>query len=161
MILEELGPKEKVFEDLDPGDYLFEIAEPGEKGWLVEFTDKDDQGQETNAKATYINWRLRVVQPEESENRNFFHMTMISATDDKIAKAKKPYNPRAFTFQFLGNIGVGIVQNGEVTILDEYLARGGHPDLNKMIGVRFWGSVRVVKRGDREFLSLTKCWKEA
>lgn len=168
MILEGLGPKKKIFEDLDPGDYLFEIAEPSDKGWIVEFIDKDEDGNETEAKAQYINWRLRVVQPEEFENRNFFHLTMIGATEEKIAKAKRPYDPEVFTYQFLSNVGVGMLAQGEVTILDDYLTYG-NLDLNKIIGVLFWGSIRMVKdpKGKKdangqviERASLTKVWMD-
>lgn len=163
MILEGLGPKKKVFDDLEPGDYLFEIVEPSDKGWLVEFIDKDDDGNDTEARASYINWRLRVIQPEEMEGRNFFHMTMVSASEEKVAKAKRSYDPEAFTYQFLGNIGVGMLQNGEVTILDDYMTDGSL-DLNKCIGVRFWGSIRIVKRGmkgqEKEYISLTKAWMD-
>ncbi len=163
MILEGLGPKKKVFDDLEPGDYLFEVSEPSDKGWLVEFVDKDEDGGDTKAKASYINWRLRVVQPEEMEGRNFFHMTMIAASEEKVAKAKRSYDPEAFTYQFLGNIGTGIVQNGEVTILDDFLTEG-NLDLNKIIGVRFWGSIRKVTRGkkgeEKEYTSLTKVWQD-
>jgi hypothetical protein len=163
MILEGLGPKKKVFDDLEPGDYFFEISEPSDKGWIMEFTDKDADGQDTEAKATYINWRLRVVQPEEMEGRNFFHMTMLSATEEKLAKAKRPYDPETFTYQFLGQIGVGMLQGGEVTILDDYLT-DSQLDLNKTIGLRFWGSIRIVKRGpkgqEKEYTSLTKVWED-
>ena len=163
MILENLGPKKKVFDDLEPGDYLFEIAEPSDKGWLMTFTDKDDDGNDTEAEASYINWRLRVIQPEEMEGRNFFHITMVSASEEKIAKAKRPYDPEGFTYQFLGNIGVGMLQGGEVTILDDYMTDGAL-DLNKCIGVRFWGSIRIVKRGqkgqEKEYTSLTKVWMD-
>jgi hypothetical protein len=97
------------------------------------------------------------------EGRNFFHMTMVSATEEKLAKAKKPYDPETFTYQFLGNIGVGMLDKGEVTILDDYLT-DGHLDLNKTIGTRFWGSIRMVKRGkkgeEKEYTSLTKAWMD-
>ena len=164
MILENLGPKKKVFDDLEPGDYLFEISEPSDKGWLVTFTDKDDDGNVTESEASYINWRLRVIMPEEMEGRNFFHMTMVSASAEKVAKAKRPYDPEAFTYQFLGNIGVGMLQNGEVTILDDYMTEGSL-DLNKCIGVRFWGSIRmknIAKKGQEEKMvsQLTKVWMD-
>jgi hypothetical protein len=165
MILEGLGPKKKVFDDLDVGDYLFEVVEPGDKGWTITFTDKDEGGNETDATATYINWRFRVVEPEEFAGRNFFHLTMIHATDEKIAKAKRPYDPSGFTYQFLGKIGVGLLQAGEVTILDDFLSPDDskHPclDLNKVIGLTFWGSLRKVKgRDGQERVSLTEAWAE-
>ncbi len=158
--LEGLGPKRKIFEDLLPGDYLFEISEPGDKGWMVEFTDKDESGNDTDAQACYVNWKLRVLQPEEFENKPFFHLTMISATEEKIAKAKRSYDPAGFTFQFLGSIGAGMVHSGEVIILDDYLTKGDI-DLDKLIGLKFWGSVREVQGKDGVTrVRLEKCWME-
>ena len=164
-ILEGLGPKRKIFEDLTPNDYLFEISEPGDKGWVVEFTDKDDMGNDTDAVASYINWKLRVLKPEAFENKPFFHLTMFSATPEKIAKAKRSYDPAGFTYQFLGSIGAGVVSGGEVTILDEYLTKG-EVDLDKLIGLRFWGSVREVQIVNKETKEtqtrarLEKSWTE-
>jgi hypothetical protein len=158
MILEELGPKRKVFEDLEPGDYFFEIAEPGDKGWLLEVVDSDDHGNPTDAKAQYVNWPLRVLRPEESEGRRFYHLTMVGATDEKIAKAKRSYDPAAFTYQFLADVGVGLLQSGEVTILDDYLTQDCL-DLNKTIGISFWGSIRKGANPKQpERVGLTKVW---
>ncbi len=154
MILEDLGPSRKVFEDLPVGDYVFEVIKP--KDWIQEFVDDDNP----ESKATYINWQLRVIQPEESEGRIFFHRTMASATPEKIAKAKKAYDPATFTYQFLSKIGVGVTTGGEVVILDQYLS-DGHLDLNAIVGVRFSGSIREVQLKDGSMrVNLTECWPE-
>ena len=156
MILEDLGPKHKIFEDLEVGDYLFEVGKPND--WLSTFADKTDE----EATITYINWQLRVLEPSEQEGRVFFHRTMYSASPEKIAQAKKPYDPTSFTYQFFAAIGAGIVNSGEVTILDEYLT-DGNIDLDKMVGMRFWGSLReVADRKDPSIkrVQLTKCWSE-
>jgi hypothetical protein len=158
-ILEGLGPKRKVFDDLPPGDYLFEISPPGEQGWIKEFTDKDDNGNDTKAVAQYVNWKLRTLIPEEFEGKPFFHMTMFDATPEKIAKAKSAYDPAGFTYQFLGAIGAGIVSNGEMIVLDDYLTKGDI-DLDKLIGLRFWGSVRVKNMKGTDRTILEKVWKE-
>jgi len=155
-ILEGLGPKRKVFEDLEPGDYLFEIAEPGEKGWTATYEDKDNPA----ATISYINWRLRVLQPDQFEGRVFFHSTMYAASPEKIAMAKKLYDPAGFTYQFFAGVGVGIIENGEVTLLDDYLT-DGEVDLDKMIGLRFWGSIRKgVNKNQPDRVGLDKVWAE-
>ena len=159
-ILEGLGPKRKIFDDLEPGDYLFEITNPSDSGWTIEFVDKDDFGAPTEAKATYISWKLRVLQPEEFANKPQSHLTMISATPEKLMKAKRPYDPAGFTFQFLAQIGAAVVQSGEAIVLDEYLTKGSI-DLDKLIGLRFWGSMRSQKGKDGvERINLVKCWVE-
>lgn len=173
--LEGLGPKRKLFEDLTPGDYLFEIAEPNDDKWLVEFSNKDNDA----AKIAYLGWKLRVVSPKEFENKPFFHRTMIAATDEQLALAKRPYDPAGFTYQFLTAIGVAVMQSGEAVILDDYLDADGWflrlerddegdifgdtENLNKLVGIRFWGSVREEKdRKDSSItrIALAKCWKE-
>jgi len=155
-ILEGLGPKRKVFEDLEPGDYLFEIAEPGEKGWTATYTSDDNP----EATISYINWRLRVLQPDQFEGKSFFHSTMYDASPEKIAMAKKPYDPAGFTYQFLASIGAGVVNNGEVTILDDFLT-DGEIDLDKMIDLRFWGSIRKgVNKNQPDRVGLDKVWME-
>lgn len=156
-ILEGLGPKRKVFEDLEPGDYLFEVAEPGDKGWLFEIVDEE------NPKAILrgINWRLRVVQPEEFAGKPFFHSTWISATPEKIAMAKKPWDPSAFTYQFFAGIGAAIMENGESIVLNEFLTPDGDPDLNKMIGLRFQASVRKgVNKKQPDRVGIADVWPE-
>ncbi len=157
-VLSGLGPTWKQFEDLDAGDYLFEIAEPGDRGWLSEFADEE----EPLAIITYVNWRLRVVKPEEFEGRTFFHRTMYDATSQKLAQARKPYDPKGFTRQFIGAV-VGVVMQGEVTIPDEYLDKHDEPDPDAMIGVRFWGSIRLVqdkKDTSKSYANLTKAWQD-
>jgi len=155
-ILEGLGPKRKVFEDLEPGDYLFEIAEPGEKGWTNLYENEDNPG----ATMSFIQWRLRVLQPDQFEGKPFFHSTMYDASPEQIAMAKKPYDPAGFTYQFFASIGAGIMDNGEVTLFDDYLT-DGYPDLDKMIGLRFWGSVRKgVNKKQPDRVGLDKIWME-
>jgi len=171
-----------VFDDLEPGDYLFEIAEPSDKGWIMEFVDNlpgSDDEKDPSCKLEAINWRLRVIQPEEMEGRNFFHSTWIAGTPDKIAKAKRQWDPASFTYQFLADIGVAMIERGEATILDDYLNEDGWflpfgwegedfvcdtDNLNKTIGVRFWGSIRMKKRGKavdaQEYPELTKAWQD-
>lgn len=180
MILEGLGPSKKMFEDLDPGDYLFEIVEPGNKGWLMELVDKDiNDDPDPTSKLEAINWRLKVIQPEEMEGRNFFHSTWLAGSTNKIAKAKKPWDPSSFTYQFLRDVGVAVMLKGDAVILDEYLDEDGWflrftweednfvcdtNNLNKTIGVRFWGSVRkekrTVKGEEKEFSVLTSIWQD-
>lgn len=155
-ILEGLGPKGKIFDDLPAGDYLFEIAEPGDKGWIREFTDQD------NPKVTMstINWRFRTLQPEEFEGKPFFHSTMFYASPEKIAMAKRPYDPSGFFYQFLVSIGAAVKDGNDAVVLDDYLT-DGEIDLDKMIGIRFWGSVRMVKgKDDKERTQLDKAWPE-
>ena len=155
-ILEGLGPSKRVFEDLDPGDYVFEIVEPGERGWTRKYEDDED----SDIWMGFVNFPLKVIQPEESEGRRFFHSLMYAASPEKIAMARKPYDPSTFLYQFLGDIGAGVLQNGEVTILDDYLT-DGELDLDKMIGLRFSGSIRVEKgRDGKERTALTKAWPE-
>lgn len=157
-ILTGLGPSWKQFDDLESGDYLFEIVEPGDDGWLSEFGDQDD----SNATITYVNWRLRVIKPEEFEGKLFFHRTMWDATPQKLAQAKKPYDPRGFTRQFVGAVA-GVLMQGVVTILDEYLDEHGDPDPDRMIGLHFWGSVRLVqdkKDSTKSYINLTKAWQD-
>lgn len=155
-ILEGLGPSKKVFEDLEPGDYVFEIAEPGDKGWTRRFEDNDD----SEIYMDFVNLRLKVIEPEEAAGRNFFHSIMYNASPAKIAMAKRPYDPSTFLYQFLGDIGAGVLQNGEVTILDDYLT-GGELDLDKLIGLHFSGSIRQEKgRDGKDRTMLTKAWPE-
>lgn len=157
-ILEGLGPKKKMFEDLEPGDYVFEISEPGEKGWTHRYTSDDDP----DVWMEYVDFRLRVVSPEESAGRLFFHSIMFNASPEKIAQAKKPYDPSTFLYQFFGEIGAGMIQSGELTILDDYLT-DGELDLDKFIGLRFAGSLRAVKSkkdNSKEYVNLTKAWPE-
>jgi hypothetical protein len=159
-ILEGLGPTRKIFEELEPGDYLLEVSEPGEKGWLREFVDEDDE----DCKATYVGWALKVILPEEASGRIHFFNTMVYASPEKIAKAKKAYDPAGFLYQFLSRIGAGEVKDGVVTIHDDYLT-DGELDLDKLIGLRFWGSIRqeVIKSGRRKgemATNLVKVWAE-
>ena len=157
-ILSGLGPTWKQFDDLEPGDYLFEIAEPGDDGWLSEFEDQDNP----TATMTYVNWRLRVIKPEAFEGKLFFHRTMWDATPQKLAQAKRPYDPKGFTRQFIGAVA-GVLVHGVVTILDEYLDKHGDPDPDAMIGLRFWGSLRLVpdkKDPSKSYVILTKAWQE-
>ncbi len=155
-ILEGLGPTRKVFEDLEPGDYLFEVAEPSDKGWIYDKEDQDD----SEAKSQFINWKLRVVKPEEFAGKPIFHMTMFSATPEKIAKAKRSYDPAGFTYQFFASIGAGMIHSGEVVVMDDYLTKG-EIDLDKMIGVRFWGSIRKgVNPNQPDRVGLDKVWPE-
>jgi len=139
-ILEGLGPRRKVFEDLTPGDYTFEITGPGDKGWIYEKVDEDNP----QAEARYINWKLTVIHPETYEGKPFFYMTMFYATPEKIAKAKRPYDPAGFTYQFLGKIGAGVIIDGDVVVKDEYIT-DGQLDIDKLIGFRFEGSIREEK----------------
>jgi hypothetical protein len=160
MILEQLGPKGQIFDELEPGDYLFEISEPGDKGWLFEKKYVDENNQPTGAEATFITWRLKVIQPEESSGRNFFHMTMLSASEQKISEAKKPYRPDAFTYQFLADTGIAIKQGNDAIVLDDYLTKG-HIDLNKTIGVQFWASLRKgVNPNMPDRVGVSKVWQD-
>ena len=160
-ILEGLGPSGKLFEDLPPGDYLFEISEPGDKGWLMEFKDADDE----LATTSNISWNLRVVRPEPFENRRFSMLTMYDASPQKIAKAKRPYDPSGFFWQFLTSIGVAMKDGNRTILLDEYTT-DGDPDLDKMIGVRFNGSLKEEQYKDKKtneiktVVRLTKSWPE-
>ena len=160
-ILEGLGPKGKLFEDLPVGDYLFEIAEPGEKGWLVEFKDEDDP----KATTSNVGWSFRVIRPDEFENRRHSHLTMYDASPQKLAKAKRPYDPSGFFWQFLASIGVAIKDGNGAVLLDDYTT-DGDPDLDKMIGVRFNGSLREEQYKDKRtgetktVVRLTKSWPE-
>lgn len=135
-ILEGLGPSGKLFEDLPPGEYLFEVSEPGDKGWIAEYKDDSNPKAITNN----VNWSLRVLKPEEHENRRFFHQTMYYASPEKIAQAKRPYDPSGFFYQFLVGIGAATKDGNNAVILDDYLT-DGEPDLDKMIGLRFHATV--------------------
>ncbi len=155
-IFEGMGSTWKTFEDLDPGDYLFEIAEPGDSGFLREVVDKRDEA----AIATFVSWSLRVIRPEEFVNRRHGHMTMLRANQAKLALGKGPYDPAGFTKQFLKEIGVAIELGTMVQTLDEYTT-DGEPDPYKMIGVRFWGSIRTGANPNQpDRAGLTKCWPE-
>lgn len=160
-ILEGLGPKRKVFEDLEPGDYMFEVGEPGESGWTRRFYTRDEDGNDVlDSYTDNINWRLRVVQPEEFAGKTFFHSTMYGASPAKIAMAKRSYDPAGFTYQFFAGIGAATMQNGEAILLDDFLT-DGEPDLNKMIGLRFHATIRKglnPKQPDR--VGLDKAWPE-
>lgn len=184
MILENLGPKGKLFEDLEDGDYLFEISEPGPKGWVTDLVSKDDMGNELpNLRLAQINWSLRVVQPEESENRRFLHSTWLSATPEKMESARRPWNPASFTYQFCTDVGIAMKDGNNAIILDEFLGEDGNfltfgwdvrkggsitgftcdtSNLNKTIGLRFWGSIRKKKQkgSDVERATLTKAWQD-
>ena len=142
-ILEGLGPKGKMFDELPVGDYLFEVGEPGDKGWVSEVSDQD------NPKLTmsFINWRLRVLEPEEFNGKPFFHSTMFYASPEKIAMAKRPYDPQGFFYQFMAAIGAAVKDGNEAVILDDYLT-DGEVDLDKTIGLRFHG--RVVKQTGKD-----------
>lgn len=155
-VFEGMDPTWKTFEDLDPGDYLFEIAEPGDSGFLREVVDKRDD----NAIGTFVSWNLRVLRPEEFANRRHGHMTMLRANQAKLALAKGPYDPAGFTKQFLKEIGVAVDMSGVMQVLDEYITNG-EPDPYKMIGVRFWGSIRMgVNPNQPDRVGISKCWPE-
>jgi len=151
-----LGPRKKVFEDLTPGDYLFEIQTPGENGWTRRFEDKDDN----RVWMDFINFKLGVLDPQEFAGKVFFHSLMFDASDAKIALAKKPYDPSTFLFQFLGDIGAGMKEAGDIIILDDYLT-DGEIDLDKLIGLTFNASVREVpdrKDPSKKRTQITKVW---
>ena len=159
-ILEGLGPSKKVFEDLEVGDYLFEIIEPSQGNWIQIFTDKDDE----DSWRKVLNFRLKVLRPEDQEGRTIFHSVMFDASPKKIGKAKKPYDPSVFLYRFLNNIGAGVLHNGEVTLKEEYLT-DGEIDPDKLIGIRFWGHVGLNTYQDQtgqnqEIRQIDKIWLE-
>jgi hypothetical protein len=170
-----LGPRKKVFEDLTPGDYLFEIQAPGENGWTRRFTMSDEEFNEikdhypelkkkssSDVWMDFVNFKLVVLEPKEFAGKVHFHSLMFDASEAKIALAKKTYDPSTFLFQFLGDIGAGMKENGEIIILDDYLT-DGDIDLDKLIGLQFNASARMVKnRKDpsKERVQITTCWPE-
>lgn len=172
-ILEGLGPRGKMFEELEPADYIFEIAEPGDKGWISEIIDKTN----SKAKLAAVVWRLKVVSPEEFAGKSHFHRTWCAGTKEKIAMAKKRWDPSSFTFQFLTDIGIAVKDGNDAMVLDDFLDDDGwflpirwNKDgelefstvgLDKTIGHRFNGSLRIEKGNDGvDRLTLTKAWLE-
>lgn len=152
------GPQKKIFEDLTPGDYTFEIQAPGEKGWFRRFEDDDNK----DVWMDFINFKLSVVDPQEFAGKAHFHSVMYAASEEKIALAKKPYDPSTFLYQFLGDIGAAMIESGEAIVLDEYLT-DGDLDLDKLIGLRFNASAREVadrKDATKKRVQLTKIWPE-
>ena len=90
---------------------------------------------------------------------------MYDASPQKLAKAKRPYDPSGFFWQFLISIGVAIKDGNDAILLDDY-ATNGDPDLDKMIGVRFYGTIGEEQYKDRRtneiktVVKLTKQWPE-
>ena len=155
MILEDLGPRGKMFEDLEVGDYVFEITKP--KEWTSTFADKDNE----KATATSINWTLRVLSPEESEGRLFFHRTQYKVSPEKMAKAARPYKADGFTRQFWVAIGAAFMEGNESILFDQFTDENGQVDLNAFMGLRFNGSLRMVpdkKDSSKSYLNLTNAW---
>lgn len=171
-----LGPRKKVFEDLTPGDYLFEIQAPGDNGWTRRFEMSSEDFEElrrsdpdrfkglsnTDFWMDFVNFKLTVLDPKEFTGKTHFHSIMFDASEEKISLAKKSYDPSTFLFQFLGDIGAGMKESGEIIILDEYLT-DGDIDLDKLVGMRFNGSAREVPdRNDpnKKRIQITKVWPE-
>ena len=155
MILEDLGPRGEMFEDLGVGDYAFEITKP--KEWTSTFADKDNEAATT----TYINWTLRVIGPEESEGRLFFHRTQYKVSLEKMAKAAKPYKADGFTRQFWVAIGAAFMEGKDSILFDQFISEDGRVDLNAFIGLRFRGSLREVpdkKDPSKKYVNLTQAW---
>jgi len=172
-LLEGLGPKGKIFDELEIGNYTFEIAEPDERGWISEVIDKTNP----KAKLASVTWQLRVVSPEHFAGRRFFHRTWCAGTQEKIAMAKKRWEPSSFTFQFIQSIGIAVKDGNDAVVLDDYLDDDGmflpikwNKDgeleystvgLNKTIGVRFEGELRMEKGQDGvNRIALSKSWPE-